>query len=862
MTSNSLPEELITRICTESSCIDFCKNKYNELFQLVESVNSLFDWYASLFEDNDRFKNTLLLDLAERLSLCKDNKTQLEEWIDYQANRKKCAQAGLAPYVDKIDNELMDKNYIVDAYLKRFYRLWLDQILPQFPAVKDFRGRVQEQNIQDFRTLDIAQFKIAQARVRERIVSRMPDFNTITTSRDEIGILKRELNKRRHIMPLRKLFMAIPNLMSALRPCFMMSPLSVSVFLEAESYIFDLVIFDEASQVHTEDAIGAIMRGKQVIIVGDTKQLPPTNFFATSINDDDFDIDKEEVYDNDAGAYESILDEAITILPERSLLWHYRSRNEHLIAFSNLKIYNGSLITFPSSIEEEADLGVEYIHVADGIYDRGGKKDNMIEAKRVAQLVFEHFRKHPNRSLGVVTFSEAQQNAVDAAIRQMRLNNTAYERFFADNIEEHFFIKNLENVQGDERDTIIFSIGYAKDYHGMMYMNFGPLSREGGYRRLNVAITRAKFNIKLVGSIQPTDIDLDKTSAEGVKLLRSYIEYAQHGVKAIENELNYNNELNFDSPFEESVYDFLSAKGYNVVTQVGCSGFRIDMAIKHPTQRGKFAIGIECDGATYHSSRTARERDRLRQTILEDMGWNIYRIWSTDWIKSPKSEEDKLIRAINAALSKTSVDKPINSLLEQDQDPCITTIEIEEEKELQSSSNNPYGFDSYKWERLNGPLGNSIIGTIKKVVYDYQPIHFDVLCKILAPIWGNQKATNVIRKNVRYYINYHMTDTIKEIGDFITLSDFKNIRVRIPEGADDIRQIEYICEKELSLALTTIASQSYGITPEDLITETARIYGFRRTGEKISTTLRKIYNQLVVDNIIKEIDGKVKVNIT
>ena len=302
--------------------------------------------------------------------------------------------------------------------------MWLDTILPSFPAVQNFRGRIQNQTINEFCELDKGQFKIAQARVRERALSRIPDFNSINGARDEIAILKRELNKQRRLMPLRKLFMAIPNLVTSLRPCFMMSPLSVSVFLEAQSYDFDLVIFDEASQVHTEDAIGAIMRGKQVIIVGDTKQLPPTSFFSTSLNDEDFDVDSDDVIDdNDAGAYESILDEAVSVLPERSLRWHYRSRHEHLIAFSNIKIYNSQLITFPSSIESVPDCGVEYVYVKDGIYDRGGKKNNIIEARKVADLVFEHFRKHPNRSLGVVTFSESQQNAVDAAICHKRLEN-------------------------------------------------------------------------------------------------------------------------------------------------------------------------------------------------------------------------------------------------------------------------------------------------------------------------------------------------------------------------------------------------------------------------------------------------------
>lgn len=856
----SLSTTFVKKICVESDAVRFCREAYSQVSECIGKIKEPLGWFTSLFAEDKHFKELDLIDGSNYLTDCKNKKHQLEEWVDYHSIREQCAKNGLISFVNQVETLSISADMIVDTYLKRFYRLWLDEIIPQFPAIRDFRSRNQEQNIREFCTLDVEQFKIAQARVRERLINRIPDFSAITTSRDEIGILKRELNKQRRIMPLRKLFMAIPNLLSTIRPCFMMSPLSVSVFLEAQSYDFDLVVFDEASQVHTEDAIGAIMRGKQVIIVGDTKQLPPTSFFATSLNDEDFDVDDEEdINDSYAGAYESILDESVAILPERSLRWHYRSRDEHLIAFSNIKIYNGSLITFPSSIEKAPDVGVEYVYVADGIYDRGGKKNNMIEAKRVAQLVFEHFRKYPKRSLGVVTFSEAQQNAVDAAIRQMRLNNSAFEMFFADNIEEPFFIKNLENVQGDERDTIIFSIGYAKDSRGVMYMNFGPLSREGGYRRLNVAITRAKYNVKLVGSIHATDIDLEKTSSQGVKLLRSYIEYAQQGISAIENEINYNYDLNFDSPFEEAVYDFLSNKGYEVVTQVGCSGFRIDMAIKHPTQNGKFAIGIECDGATYHSSRTARERDRLRQTVLEDMGWTIYRIWSTDWIKNMKSEEEKLVKAIDAALAGTMVESPIESLLEQIDTSDIYDMEIEEEEEKQEISNSPYGFDYYKWGNNNELIGDSTSEKIKNVIEYHQPIHFEALCKILAPLWGNQKATSAIKRNVITYFNLILKDEIMVKDKYVSLANFDNLRVRIPENINDVRPIDYISEDELALALTTIASQSFGITPDDLIIETARVYGFKRTGGKISSTLRKVYNQLEAEGKICEIDGKVSV---
>ena len=871
ITIYSLPQSFVEAICTDKKIVNYCYERYEELQGLIHILDTPYDWFKSLFEQPNTFDDYIFEDLMDRLTNCRNKKHLLEEWVDYCSNREKCQKAGLGAYIAQIDNISIKDEYIVDAYLKRFYHLWLDAVLPNFPAVQNFRGRIQNQTINEFCELDKGQFKIAQARVRERALSRIPDFNSINGARDEIAILKRELNKQRRLMPLRKLFMAIPNLVTSLRPCFMMSPLSVSVFLEAQSYDFDLVIFDEASQVHTEDAIGAIMRGKQVIIVGDTKQLPPTSFFSTSLNDEDFDVDSDcAIEDNDAGAYESILDEAVSVLPERSLRWHYRSRHEHLIAFSNIKIYNSQLITFPSSTENAPDCGVEYVYVKDGVYDRGGKKNNIIEARKVADLVFEHFKKHPNRSLGVVTFSEAQQNAVDAAIRQKRLQNPRFDKFFIEDKEEPFFIKNLENVQGDERDTIIFSIGYAKDSKGIMYMNFGPLSREGGYRRLNVAITRAKHNVKLVGSIVPTDIDLEKVSSEGVKMLRSYIEFAQQGIVALEKELTFNYNLDFDSPFEEAVYDFLQSKGYNVVTQVGCSGFRIDMAVKHPTQSGKFAIGIECDGAAYHSSRTARERDRLRQAVLEDMGWTIYRIWSTDWIKDQKTEEEKLINAVEKALGRAIVvseDNNIPDSSDGNTDAVIQIIEIEEKIEPSEIVDKGYGFDLYKRAyplNIIDEDGNTREGY--DIAWDIisleQPIHFEELCRRIAPAYGRQKATSVVRDEAKYIFRNHLKGMIiEDKNEFIRIKDFADVKVRVPNPDDDyLRPITYICNEELALAMKTIAQHSFGITPDDLFIVTAREFGFKRTGENIIYSLRKVYQQMLKKGEVTEVDGKVHVN--
>lgn len=544
-----LSRDYISNICSDKSISQWTIKYSEQLKELDKDIKIDFSWFAGLFDNGEKFYCTSIYKILDRLEKSINNLSLLEEWIDFRSIRQQCREIGLSEFVEKVEQMNMQPQIIVDTFLKRFYRLWLDAMIPRYPAIYGFRSRTHQSIIKEFNELDKSQLEIARLRILERLISRLPDTDIATSSVDEVGILKRELNKQRKIMPLRRLFKAIPNLLTALKPCLMMSPLSVSLFLQADGYNFDTVIFDEASQVCTEDAIGAIMRGKQVIIAGDSNQLPPTNFFAATLSDGDFDVDTDDEELDDTGAYDSILEEAVNAIPERTLKWHYRSRHEHLIAFSNAKIYNNELITFPSNMDKIADNGVEYIYVENGIYDRGGKKHNLNEAKRVAALVFEHIRKYPKRSLGVVTFSEAQQQAVDSSIRQLRLQNSQYEKFFEEDTEHPFFVKNLENVQGDERDTIIFSIGYAKDQNGVMYMNFGPLSRNGGHRRLNVAITRAKYNVKLVGSIHPTDIKVENTNSEGVKMLRQYIEFAINGASILQNQLQYNNTVDVESPF-------------------------------------------------------------------------------------------------------------------------------------------------------------------------------------------------------------------------------------------------------------------------------------------------------------------------
>lgn len=444
-----------------------------------------------------------------------------------------------------------------------------------------------------------------------------------------------------------------------------------------------------------------------------------------------------------------------------------------------------------------------------------------------------------------------------------------FEEFFDETKEEAFFVKNLENVQGDERDTIIFSIGYAKDQNGIMYMNFGPLSQNGGYRRLNVAITRAKYNVKLVGSIKPNDIDLERTTSEGVRMLREYIEFAIKGPDALQSEIIEPEKIYTESPFEEEVYKFLRGKGYNVVTQVGCSGYRVDMVVKHPTISGKYAIGIECDGATYHSARTARERDRLREEVLKSRGWKLYRIWSTDWIKDPNTASRKLLDAIEDAINNTTdVEYDYNSKTHQEDvfgenevlnNVCFTVDESEKR-----SAESGYGFIEYEEvnvrsiERLKGESGTDYISRVIKHVVEIEgPIHFDLLCEKLAVLFGREKATENVKKIVKRIIMAQLKDSMSILDDFCWIKGKRDIKVRVPFNLSGRRRIEHICKEELAEAMYSIVKYRFSITYDALFVETARAFGFNRTGHKIQDSLMNALIYLIDTGRVQEKGDKI-----
>ncbi len=580
----------------------------------------------------------------------------VQEWVRFCEIREPIVQAGLTPLLAELLEGKLGVEDAKGAFQARFYRSWLDWVYEQDPTLRRFAADPHERQIADFRKLDQDAIRRSYTRIRETLLSdpaRPRAMSLDAPSTSELGTLLREVNKKKRHLALRLLFSRIPTVLLRLKPCLMMSPLAVSTYLNTREIRFDVVIFDEASQVRPYDAISAIYRGKQLIVAGDQKQLPPTTFFDRTASDDGTSSDGDEVEET-LEDFESILDVCCTLgLARRRLRWHYRSRREPLIAFSNRHFYDNDLVTFPSVLDTGETPAVRFEYLADGRWKSGTSGGfNAVEARGTAELVMEHFRSNPDQSLGVIAFSQRQQMAILDELERLRRADSAMEEFFGEDREEPFFVKNLENVQGDERDVIFLSIGYGPDENGRVAMRFGPLNRQGGQRRLNVAVTRARSSMTVVSSSRSHDIDLSRTSAVGPKLLRAYLDFAERGVSALGSEVTQVDEHDFDSPFEKEVAAALQERGLEVRGQVGCSGFRIDLALVDPRNPGRFVLGIECDGATYHSSATARDRDRLRQEVLESLGWQFVRIWSTDWVRDPRSQMDRVVAAYEQCLAR------------------------------------------------------------------------------------------------------------------------------------------------------------------------------------------------------------------
>ncbi|HKJ84887.1 MAG TPA: AAA domain-containing protein [Spirochaetia bacterium] len=588
-----------------------------------------------------------LRELMERADDALRNEDRVLEWVDLIKSRERLREQGFGEIVDHLwQREAPAWGWCGDALRYVFYSSLLRWAYAEHPELSGYTGITQNEARSRFREIDKQLLELNQREIAATLSRREIDRgNRVGPKASWTGrsLVEHEISKKKRHIPLRDLFSRAGQAMLEIKPCWMMSPSSVAQFLKPNGVTFDLLVIDEASQMKPEDAVGALARVDQAVIVGDPMQLPPTSFFER-LDPDDEEIDEEEIVDN-----ESILDAALMALPERrELLWHYRSRHESLIAFSNMQFYDSRLIVFPSPVQDVDKLGVRHVPVREGVYVPKASV-NMPEAEEMLDVARECIGRYPDRSLGLVVMNQKQRDLILELWDEMSLEDRIvrqYEDRWKETLEP-VFVKNLENVQGDERDNIIVGTVYGRE-RGLprVKQRFGPVNSPVGHRRLNVLFTRARERTILVTSLRPSDVLVSENSSAGVRALQSYLEYAEFMRLP---ERAGGGVGDFDSDFEVFVAEALQRSGYDVVPQVGVDGYRIDLAVRDPNSPGRFVLGIECDGATYHSSRYARDRDRLRQEILEALGWKIHRIWSTDWFESPQRELQRLLEAVEVA---------------------------------------------------------------------------------------------------------------------------------------------------------------------------------------------------------------------
>jgi very-short-patch-repair endonuclease len=703
------------------------------------------------------------------------------------------------------------------------------------PVIRNFVSAEHEKRIGDFRALDRQFTDATRAWVRASLCAGMPKADTVTRN-SEWGVLRLEINKKRQHMPLRELMTNIPTVLTKLTPCLLMSPLSIAQYLAADASAFDVVVFDEASQIPVWDAIGAMARGKQVVMVGDPKQLPPTAFFdrgESSADDEDVEGDLESILDECMGAN----------LPTMNLAWHYRSRNESLIAFSNHRYYGGGLVTFPSPVTD--DRAVSF-HQVNGVYEKGGARINKLEAKAlvadiVAKLKSPGF-KDSKLTIGVVTFNTEQMHLIEDLLDEERRKDPALEPYFSEMELEPLFVKNLESVQGDERDIIYFSITYGPDLTGAVSMNFGPMNKDGGERRLNVAITRARHELRVFSSLNADQFDLSRTPSAGVRDLKHFLEFAERGPRALA-EATKGSLGGFESPFEEAVASALASKGWQVQTQIGASSFRVDLGVVHPDAPGTYLCGVECDGATYHRSATARDRDMLREQVLRGLGWEIVRIWSTDWwidragilekvhaglarllevsrqlrnkVKEREAAEAEALEAIAKARAEAAVIIAPADLSNPDSDelPTARTEDTTPGSTGQFESELPHAATAVSADAFFlSSYDDQLRRMVQQIVGADGPVRDTVLARRIARAHGWQRTGTRIQERVSMVAHSCLKATEEDVGVFFWTNDRgSEAPIQFNCESDASRNIDEICMAELvSLAKLVITDGKAG----------------------------------------------------
>ena len=745
---------------------------------------------------------------------------------------------GLAPVAEAARTWAHAGVGLLAAFRKSYFESLLDNAFSGRPELATFDAAAQERLLGSFQELDKTVLRHNRARVLLSHWERLPKGN----GQGQLGTLRHEFEKRRRHKPVRRLIEEAGFAIQAIKPVFMMSPLSVATYLPPEAVQFDLVVFDEASQVRPVDSFGAIIRGKQTVVVGDSRQLPPSAFFDNAADGGDDDGLATADIESVLGLFEG--QGAHT----RMLRWHYRSRHESLIAVSNREFYDNRLVVFPSPLPRSENLGLVFHHLPNTAWERGNRTPtNPLEAQAVAEAVMAHAKRCPEKTLGVAAFSKNQAEAIQDRLETLRRSDPTCETFFGNHPEEPFFIKNLENVQGDERAVIFISVGYGRTSEGYLAKQFGPVSAEGGWRRLNVLITRARERCEVFSNLTADDIVLARTDARGVRALKSFLKYAQHGILDIAVVTG----AEPDSPFEEDVAGWLRRNGYDVECQVGSGGFLIDLAVRDSAQPGRYVLGIECDGATYHSARSARDRDRLRQAVLENLGWRIHRIWSTDWFRDPDRQFRLLVEALEAA--RVSLPRESDTELVRVQEPQETS-RPEREQRVVPKRDAPVSFPYIRY--MPGPVRTRLIPCsinlnverLMDVVTTEGPIHLG----LAARRWGEAVGRQRVSRNMYVQFLDLVVDDAKRRGiievrgDFIWLPKTMAVRIRDRSSLDQQdRKVDFIAPEEIAEALLCSVAAGIGLTDDEAIAEASRLFGFGRTGADIRSAIEATLRQML-----------------
>ena len=787
---------------------------------------------AQLHLEKDQPSNSLFLLPLDALQV------QFEGWlleipklyqlVRFNQLRRELTSMGLTDLVEKACHWTRPSDDLVYAFDLTWYSGLVEKGYADAPSLLTFDHVKQTHLLERFRRLDQSSLGHAQAKLAKIIWEKKPGIN----QPGEMAVLRNELNKKRRLMPIRQLIDQAGRAIQHIKPVFMMSPMSIANFLPPGKLEFDVVIFDEASQVKAVDAFGAVLRGRQVIVVGDTRQMPPSDFFGREVEIDD--------EDNVTSDIESVLAMfRARGAQERYLSWHYRSRHESLIAVSNVEFYDRKLVIFPSPGTNRLATGLKLRHLPEALYDRGRTRTNRGEAKALAQAVMVHATENPGMSLGVVAFSMAQRDLIQVEVELMRRGNLNVESFFnGAHPTEPFFIKNLENVQGDERDVIFISIGYGRNESGRIAKEFGPVNRDGGERRLNVLISRAKMAMEVFCNFRADDLELDANASHGVRALKHFLSYAE--TRELDIPLETGKEA--DSPFEMEVMLALQERGYAVEAQVGTAGYFIDMAVKDPEYPGRYVLAIECDGASYHSSRSARDRDRLRQGVLESLGWRFHRIWSTDWFRNPGQELERTAVAIEEARNAAKLNKPVELTIRPVSAPIILRDAIDDKdmatvalayRKAQLPSMASVGYDLHE-----APM-DRLTMLVTAVIQVESPVHEAAVTKRLMESFGVSRAGNRIVESVAAALNHgHRAAIFQFSGGFVYADKARLAKVRNRSALEPAeRKIEWVSPEELDAALLDVVRTGFSISQDAAVSGALESLGFGRVTANIASVV-------------------------